>query len=123
MRRIVSMFLLGLAMIAPALADDIPYYEIPKAPRSAASETSPPTGTETLGRASPRLEPILRGPDASAYGRAAPPVYAPPPTATAAPRDVNTGPVTGYGAGGMQTPPGSPVSPPYTGAPFVPGMH
>ena len=67
----------------------------------------------------PSLEPILHPPPADEIGRGPAPVYTAPATAKPSPAPSNAGPVTGYGAGGMQTPPGSPPNPPYLAAPYT----
>lgn len=56
----------------------------------------------------------------SEYGRGAAPVER-TPLLQAAPRELNQGPVTGYGPGGLEAMPGAPLSPPYLGAPFTIG--
>jgi hypothetical protein len=56
----------------------------------------------------------------SEYGRNPAPVRRSPPPGTP-PRELNQGPVTGYGPGGLETPPGSPLNPPYLGRPFTIG--
>jgi len=56
----------------------------------------------------------------SEYGRNPAPVGRPPPLRPA-PRELNQGPVTGYGPGGLQAMPGAPLNPPYLGRPFTIG--
>ncbi len=53
----------------------------------------------------------------SEYGRNPAPVES-PPLLPPAPRELNQGPVTGYGPGGLEAMPGAPLNPPYLGAPF-----
>jgi hypothetical protein len=50
----------------------------------------------------------------SETGRGPSPVAAPSATASPAPALSNSGPVTGYGEGGMQQSPGTPANPPYS---------
>ena len=54
----------------------------------------------------------------SEFGRDPAPVQRPPPLRVP-PRELNQGPVTGYGAGGMQPMPGAPLNPPYLGRPVI----
>jgi hypothetical protein len=63
--------------------------------------------------------PITPAPP-SEYGRNPAPVEGSPPLQTP-PRELNQGPVTGYGPGGLEAMPGAPLSPPYLGRPFTIG--
>ena len=44
-----------------------------------------------------------------------------PPLLQAAPPELDRGPVTGYGPGGLEAMPGAPLNAPYLGAPFAIG--
>jgi hypothetical protein len=120
MKTLIATAVLLAGSIACADAQStVPYYPIPREPAApSASAAANGDSSDSAGaerRSLPTLEPILPGPDASEYGRAPAPTYAPPAVAAGqfAPAP-NPGPVTGYGIGGMQTPPGAPPNPPYT---------
>jgi hypothetical protein len=66
--------------------------------------------------AAPPLGQVIAPAPPSEYGRApAPTDTSPAPTPGEFAPPPNPGPVTGYGVGGMQQPPGGPPDPPYTG--------
>jgi hypothetical protein len=68
----------------------------------------------------PLLGPIIVPAPASEYGRGVTPLPQPEVARPLPPPEINS-PVTGYGFGGMQQPPGAPPNPPYTSRPFVTG--
>ncbi len=85
----------GPAASAPARpAADSPALMVPPSPNPEVQQFLPGPSPEELGRGpAPVQEP----------GRSAGPFYTPP----------YSGPVTGYGPGGMAQPPGAPPNPPY----------
>ncbi|MGH7075625.1 MAG: hypothetical protein ACREFD_15715 [Stellaceae bacterium] len=110
---LISLLALGACTAAPAAS--VPYYRIPPGPAEPSSTTSrrtPIPGAAILG-------PAIAPPASSEYGRAPATVPSVPAMPAAAPS--NPGPVTGYGIGGMEQPPGAPPNPPYTGRGFGPG--
>ncbi len=104
-----------LAGCAEAERPPPPAIVIPPAPtRHSADE--PDGGAATLGPVStrnPSVQYYLPGPPASGLQRAPAPIQQPGPSAQPLPYTPNLGPVTGYGPGGMATPPGATPNPPY----------
>jgi hypothetical protein len=107
------------ACAAPPIAT-VPYYRIPPGP------PEPPPHAATAGNNGvlpssdnftpiPGLGPLIAPSAPGDYGRA-PATTMPAPAMPRAAAPGNAGPVTGFGAGGMQQPPGAPPNPPYTGA-------
>ena len=62
---------------------------------------------------------VIQPPSPSEMGRGPAPVYTAPAPVTSAPMPDNPGPVTGYGEGGMQRPPGEPIDPIYSAPPYT----
>ena len=114
--------LFALAMLGACAApplETVPYYRIPPGP----PEPPPHAATEANGLLPssdnitpiPGLGPLIAPPAPGDYGRA-PARTMPAPATPRAAAPGNAGPVTGFGTGGMQQPPGAPPNPPDTGA-------
>jgi hypothetical protein len=104
-----------LAMANAACADDDPVMSAPPALRGAHGAASSggqpgvlPTPVPDVPSAKSGVYPYNSPPSTPSSSSTAPTPagqFAPPP---------NRGPVTGYGPGGMGTPPGAPANPPYS---------
>ena len=93
-----------------------PYFVIPPGPAAQPTATAPVEGSPSRApvvRSNPEVQQFLPGPSPEELMRGAPPV--PEPGRSAGPfyTPPYTGPITGYGPGGMAQPPGAPPNPPY----------
>jgi hypothetical protein len=123
------LFVLALAGCAEPEEHRVPYFAIPRtaapAPpsdfaHSVVDEIEAEAMADSARRGTGALDLPVRGQKAG-IGRGPAPIYA-APTAQAAPSaPTSSGPVTGYGAGGMQQPPGSPTNPTYASPAYSPG--
>jgi hypothetical protein len=68
----------------------------------------------------PALGPVIAPAPPSEYGRGVEPLPRPDVAQPLPPPEIDS-PVTGYGFGGMEAPPGAPSVPPYGHAPFATG--
>ena len=96
-------------------ASSPPYFVIPPGP---AAEDSPGQGAPAprmpLPTPNPEVQQFLPGPSPEELGRGPAPVQEPGRSATPFYTPPYSGPVTGYGPGGMAQPPGAPPNPPYS---------
>ena len=118
---IVLAFMMGLA-IGDAACADSPVADNSAAPGASGGTSSTDKQQKVLPTPVPDVPKVKPGP----YPYNQPPSAPNPATSAPAPAGqfappANQGPVTGYGLGGMGTPPGAPANPPYsfggTGAP------
>jgi hypothetical protein len=101
-----------------------PYFVIPPGPSAAAAgEALSPEHGGLPGRVivpSPEVQRFLSGPSPDEFMRGPTPV--PQPSRSAGPyyTPQPSGPVTGYGPGGLAQPPGAPPNPPYPSRGLLP---
>jgi hypothetical protein len=106
LRRLLLAAALPVAACAPAHAPVPPPVMPQSAPPPPSTEGQPPLSEVPILPAVPRWQSIQLSP---------PTVYTPGPTAPSLPYvpPAGSSPVTGFGVGGMQQPPGAPPNPPY----------
>ncbi|HEX7967605.1 MAG TPA: hypothetical protein VF502_05255 [Stellaceae bacterium] len=112
----------GAALVAGMLltgcgspdAPSPPYFVIPPGPaaQGGSAPADPPMRT-TLPKPNPEVQQFLPGPSPDELMRGPAPVQEPGRSATPFYTPPYSGPVTGYGPGGMAQPPGAPPNPPY----------
>ncbi len=107
----MGMFLTGCG--APGRAPPH-YFVIPPGPTAAGGSPAPADAPlRTLPPTpNPEVQQFLPGPSPEELGRAPAPVQEPGRSATPFYTPPYSGPVTGYGPGGMAQPPGAPPNPP-----------
>jgi hypothetical protein len=104
---------LALAACGPRERPPPPYFEIP--PEPLVTPSPDPAGGVPLPfpNRNPEVQYFLPGPSPDELTRGPAPVQEPGRSATPLYTPPYSGPVTGYGPGGMAQPPGAPPNPPY----------
>ena len=124
------LFVLALAGCAEPEAHRVPDFAIPRtaapAPpsdfaHSVVGQIEAEALADSARRGTGALDLSARGQNAGSMGRGPAPIYAAPTAQSAPSAPTSSGPVTGYGAGGMEQPPGSPTNPTYASPPYSPG--